>query len=188
MEAAKSVSWRSVIVYWVLALVVGANVYVEWRARNPVHAAVVLPVNAIVVAEGSEIDGVVTMRGSLSLDIRRVGGRWTIQSPTGLAVQPDLIEALVDTLTSIPPVEIVEEAGERPDQFGLTPPLFTVRLDLGPRTIATIELGYRNPTRTAVYARILGEDRVYLLGLNAQYYIELIYEEIDKQLAGMRRE
>lgn len=181
-------TWRSVAVYWLLALAVGANLTVEWRARNPVHMEVALPVAAIIVASGAEIDGVVTTRGSLALEMRQVAGRWTLQSPPGLAVQPDLIEALVDTLTSIPPVEIIEETGERMGEFGLQPALFTVRVDAGPRTLATVELGYRNPTRTAVYARIHGEDRVYLLGLNAQYYVELVYEEVDKQLAGMRRD
>ncbi|MEE8310841.1 MAG: DUF4340 domain-containing protein [Candidatus Binatia bacterium] len=181
-------TWRSVTVYWLLALVVGGNLYVEWRARNPVQVEVALPVAAIVIIEGAEIDGIVTTRGSLALGIRQVAGRWMLQSPPGLAVQSDLIEALVETVTSIPPVEIIEETGERMAEFGLEPALFTLRLDAGPRTLATIELGYRNPTRTAVYARVRGEARVYLLGLNAQYYVELIYEEVDKQLAGMRRD
>lgn len=180
-------TWRSVAVYWVLATVVGTNLYAEWRARNPFEAEAVLPQAAIVVADSAPIDGVVATRGSLALDVRRVSERWTVQQPAGLQLQPDLIDALIDTLTTIAPVEIVEEAAGRGREFGLSPPLFTVRLDSGPRTLATVELGYRNPTRTAVYARLAGEDRVYLLGLNAQYYVELLYEEVDRQLAGLRR-
>ncbi len=37
-------------------------------------------------------------------------------------------------------------------------------------------LGARNPTRTAVYAKRDDRPAVYLVGLNVQYYEDLIFE------------
>ena len=191
-------TWRSVVVYWVLAAALGVHLYGEWSARRPIEDIIDRPREPIVTATASAIDTLVIRRGTLELRAKKVDDRWMLQSPPGIEVQPDLIAALVDTLTSIPPIEIISEAGadeaagptagpHNENQFGLDPPLFEVRLDAGPRTVDTVELGARNPTRTAVYAKLESADTLYLLGLNAQYYVELIYEQVDRQLAGARQ-
>ncbi len=159
-------TWRSVAVYWVLGVALAGVVYTDWRANNPVEAEIERPASPVVVAD-APIDGVVARHGERILEIRREDDRWRLQQPAGVRL----------------PSEIVEEADTRADEFGLAPPMFSIRLETGQRTLATVDLGKRNPTRTAVYARVQGVERIYLLGLNARYYAELIYEEIDKQLS-----
>jgi hypothetical protein len=176
------VTWRSVAVYWVLGVALAGVVYTDWRANNPVEAEIERPASPVVVAD-APIDGVVARHGERILEIRREDDRWRLQQPAGVRLPSDLVDALVDTLITLSPVEIVEEADTRADEFGLAPPMFSIRLETGQRTLATVDLGKRNPTRTAVYARVQGVERIYLLGLNARYYAELIYEEIDKQLS-----
>jgi hypothetical protein len=45
-------------------------------------------------------------------------------------------------------------------------------------------LGELSPTRTAVYARKSGSDDIALIGLNAKYYIDLVFENVRRQRAS----
>ena len=179
-------TWRSVAVYWVLGVILASVVYTEWRTRNPVDVEIERPASPVVVAD-APIDGVVARHGEMVLEIRKEDDRWRLRRPSGASLPSDLVDALVDTLITLPPVEIVEEVDSRADEFGLAPPMFSIQLETGQRTLATVDLGKRNPTRTAVYARLKGAERIYLLGLNARYYAELIYEEIEKQRESGRQ-
>jgi hypothetical protein len=40
----------------------------------------------------------------------------------------------------------------------------------------SVQIGARNPTQTAVYARRGDEDAIFLVGMNLRYYIDLIFE------------
>jgi hypothetical protein len=40
----------------------------------------------------------------------------------------------------------------------------------------TVEIGARNPTRTAVYARRSDQPSIFLVGMNLSYYIDLIFD------------
>ena len=39
-----------------------------------------------------------------------------------------------------------------------------------------MKLGARNPTQTAIYAQTSSSPRVLLVGVNVQYYADLLYE------------
>jgi hypothetical protein len=47
-------------------------------------------------------------------------------------------------------------------------------------SVIRVLLGARNPAQTAVYARREGKPDVVLLGLNVQYYIELVIEALQR--------
>jgi hypothetical protein len=79
-------------------------------------------------------------------------------------------------LTELPPVAAVPlTAGARPADFGLEEE--SVRLTLGTGTEeARLQLGARNPSQTAIYARRDGAEEIVLIGLNVQYYVDLLIE------------
>jgi len=123
-----------------------------------------------------DVQAVVIESNGLTVRCVRDGTRWRAEQPAQATVPSDLVSALVDQLTQVPDVEVVDEQGERAAQFGLAPPQGTVQLILkGGRTIA-VALGARNPAQTAVYGRVEGAPRVVLLGLNVRYYEELIVQ------------
>jgi hypothetical protein len=170
------VTWRAVIVYWVLALVVAAQLGWTLRSRERQDAVQPAAVAPIVEAPASAIDDLLAQRGERALEFRKDDGRWQIQD-TGAVVSCDLVAAFLDTLTTIPPIEIIPEGSADLAAYGLAPPQAIVRMAGAGQPVATLELGERNPTRTAVYARRPDQNRVYLLGLNAQYYLDLIFEQ-----------
>lgn len=170
-------TWRSVVVYWVLACAVAGQLAFTLRERAAVVESEAPAAAPIVDAASASVDTVRTRTGAGTLDLRKQAGRWRVESPEGLNVSSDLVAAFVDTFTTIPPIEVLTDAPERLPAYGLDPPLAIVQLESEGRSLATVALGQRNPTRTAVYARRGDEPRVYLLGLNARYYLDLLYEQ-----------
>jgi hypothetical protein len=176
-------TWRHVLVYWLLAALVGGIVYigVERDAAIPPPAPEIAPLVEISL---SRVDAVTVRRGSAAIAFARESDRWVLKEPTGFTVTSDLVAALLDTLVSIPPIEKLSTDGRSSGPFGLSPPEAQVVLAVlsgSDAEATTVDIGSRNPTGTAVYAAIAGDDSVYLLGLNAQYYLELIFDEVARQ-------
>jgi len=176
-------TWRSVIVYWVAAAFIGGFVYAGFQ-RDAVAPPPPRAVPPLVTVSPSRFDEVSVRRGAETLSIVRKDDRWVLVSPPGLRLTSDLVAALLDTLASIPPVEKLSTDGRDGGPFGLSPPEAEVSMKGSDGVTASVEIGKRNPTGTAVYAALAGESSVYLLGLNAQYYVELIFDEIGRQRSG----
>jgi hypothetical protein len=99
-----------------------------------------------------------------------------VVAPADARVPADLVAAIVAALTELPPVDVVPPApGARAVEFGLEE--HSVRLVVGTDTEeARVQLGARNPSQTAVYARRDGDEEIVLVGLNVQYYVDLLIE------------
>jgi hypothetical protein len=186
VEAIATVTWRSVLVYWLAAAAIATYLFQERRERAAFQPVVAeAPRAPLVSASPESIDRVRVARGSTTIELVRTDGRWAVAPPSQAKLSSDLVDALIDTLASIPPAEVVSEgsaSGGEPAsavEYGLEPPHYRVALISGSEPVAEVELGQRNPTRTAVYARVAGEPRLYLMGLNAQYYVDLIFEQAD---------
>jgi len=107
---------------------------------------------------------------------RRYGqSEWNDVNGRGSYVQT--IVALDEVTEDNGPIELIPEGSGDLAAYGLDPPQAIVRMASAGRPVATLEFGERNPTRTAVYARRPDQKQVYLLGLNAQYYLDLIFEQ-----------
>jgi hypothetical protein len=171
--------WRRILVFYVLAGLIGGGLYLEQRMRSP-NVAVDNAAPPIVEFLASRIDEVQLEGGGVDLRFERSEGRWSLVKPRGVDIGSDLVEALLDTLTTIPPVELLEGQSGNLEEFGLDPAQFVLAMFSEDEAVASVAIGIRNPTRTAVYARVDGDGPVYLLGFNAQYYIELIVDEMDK--------
>jgi hypothetical protein len=159
----------------VLALVAVAQLAFTLRSRETPTDATTAASAPIVEQASSAVDEIRVERGDDVREYRKDAGRWQAQT-AGTAVSSDLIAALIDTLTTIPPVESIEAGAADAATYGLDPPQMIVRLAAAGQPVATVEFGNRNPTRTAVYARRADRGQSYLLGLNAQYYLDLIFE------------
>jgi len=171
-------SWRRIWLYYILAALVGGAVYMEQRMQAPS-----LPGDntapPIVEYLATRIDEVELKGEGVRVAFKRTDGRWKVVDPSGVDIGSDLVDALLDTLTTIPPVEILREQSADLGQFGLSSPRFSLELSSEGERVALVEIGRRNPTRTAFYARLDEDGPVYLLGFNAQYYVDLIVAEVE---------
>jgi hypothetical protein len=174
-------TWRHVMLYWIGAFLLGGWLYVDSRMEGGPARDTADTVPPLVTAPVQGFDEVVVVRGSTELRFGAREGRWTLVQPTDLRVTADLVPALLDTLSSLPPIEKLTRESRHAPQFGLDPPQSRVLLRTSGATVTVVAIGRRNPTRTAVYAAVDDAEDVYLIGLNAQYYLELLFDEIARQ-------
>ncbi len=171
---------RAICAYYLVAAVLGLNLWWSAGARlaRP-EAGAARPLEPLVSFDPAAVREVRVSRSGRSVVLERaVGGRerWRAVRPAGAAVPADLVDALLDALSTLPPVEVVSADGSTAARFGLKPARTVVALKTAGGAEDTVFLGERNPTRTAVYAG-KGSGPLYMIGLNAQYYADLILEQ-----------
>jgi hypothetical protein len=170
------VTWKKTLTYWTLFAVLAAYYGLfEHQAPPPriqqTKEEQVLPffedevVAVTIQAEGQ------TIRGELGEK-----KRWKAVSPPGAQVPSDLFNALVDGLTAGQRAEVVSPSpnDEQLASFGLASPAWMLDVETKGGKKMHVEFGDRNPPSTGVYARTGDAPRVFLVGLNVQYYGELI--------------
>lgn len=175
-------SWLRILLYYVVAIALSwhlTEVSTERDALSAQPAATKQEPFLAVVPQ--RIDRVRMEEGETAVQFERRDGRWVITEPEGLAPPGDVVDAVIEAFSSLPAIEIVSEGVEHEGQFGLVPPRSRIRLEQEGAVVSTIVLGELSPTRTAVYAKKSGKDEVALIGLNAKYYMDLIFENVRRQ-------
>ncbi len=104
--------------------------------------------------------------------------RWIITRPDGATIPSDLVASLVDNLTEHQDAEVVNEDPKPGDlaAFGLDRPRTEMVVELADGKKVKLGFGSQNPPRTAIYARSDGAPQIYLIGLNLQYYGDLVFQ------------
>ncbi len=175
-------SWRRVVLYWTLFLILGG--YYLAVEREPAGSAGAHLTRApFLNVPEEQIEALQVQRGETLVRCRRVDGRWKVTEPADGNVPADLIAGLITNLTQLPDVEVVAEKPDNLAEFGLDDPTSQVVLTPAAGGPITVRLGNRNPSGTAVYAQRSTSSRVYLIGLNARYYEDLLFEALHKPTA-----
>ncbi|HYC53862.1 MAG TPA: DUF4340 domain-containing protein [Candidatus Binatia bacterium] len=177
-------SWPRVLLYYVLAIVLGAHLWNVHSSRTIAEERAPATTEPFLAAVPERIDRVRAERSDAAVEFQRKDGRWTVTEPAGIASPGDIVDALLDGLVGTPPIEVVADTVERHGQYGLNPPRVRLRIEQAGEVLSTVAFGELNPTRTAVYAKKAGKDEVFLLGLNSQYYLDLIFENVRRQVAS----
>ncbi len=113
------------------------------------------------------------------------GDSWQVVEPQGGYATSSLVTSLIENLTMEQETQVVEEAADDPAVYGLKPPHATIILKGKTESdLATVFIGGRNPTSTAVYASKEGSPEVVLLGYSAFYYEELLFEAATETTHG----
>lgn len=181
-------SWRAVgVIYAVFASLLAFVLLVERRPTVEAPPPEAAPARSLLGVEPGAVRAVTLRRGGVRVRAERADGRWRVVEPAGASVPSDLVEAAVATLTAGQVSEVVADAARTPDlaAFGLATPTSVIELTTGNAAghVLTVLFGGRNPTRTALYARLADDPRVFLVGLNVRYYEDLIFEA-----AGAKRD
>ena len=173
---------RSAIVFTALFLILFPIYrYVDRPAESP--AAQVQEQEESLLKLGA-IDSVTVTRGSETLryELTADGKLFQLVQPKGAFVPQDLMQALAALLISAKQVEVVADNISDLAQFGLDQPkseMTIVSSAGGTSQPVQIYFGAENPTHTAIYARIEGIPKVFLLGRNLEYYQSVMFEWIE---------
>jgi hypothetical protein len=129
----------------------------------------------------SSIDGITVSRGPETIKFERTSDpkRYQVVTPSNGFIPQDLMQATTALLLGATSVEVVSDNPNDLRQFGLDQPSTTMVIEAPGREPIRIEFGSLNPTKTAVYARIIGNPKVFLLGRNLEYYQTLMFQWIE---------
>lgn len=175
--AEDALSWKKTLAYWALfGVMLAYFVAFERRPAPPPETETkrqrVLPIF------GDEVKAIALRRDALEVRCERRDKRWEMVKPAGVKVPSDLVATLVDTLTEKQEGEIVDAAPKETDlaAFGLAEPSAVIDFEVAGGRKVKMQLGSRNPSRTAVYVRTSLSPNVILVGLNIQYYTDLLFD------------
>jgi Domain of unknown function (DUF4340) len=172
------VTWRRALFYVAVWAALAAYAFATRPGPPPAPApAAQLPAPTDALAHGmrsSEVAEIEIQTPSAQVVLARTGDRWTVRQPVGALVQGGLVDALLASLLETPEVGSIDS--DRAAEFGLNDPHLRIRLRRAGGNPLVIDIGARNPTGTAVYARVEGSPHLALIGLNAQYYADLLIQ------------
>jgi len=172
------VSSRHAIIFTVLiAILLPYYLYVDQRGEAP--QAPVQKEAALLNL--SEVKAITLVRGTEKLRYEKSGdGKlFRVADPPNGFIPQDLMQALASGLTGMKQVEIVADNPSSLAEFGLQDPQAELSIET-PDSDKSIRIyfGSQNPTRTAVYARVEGDPKVFLFGRNLDYYQSLMFQWI----------
>lgn len=130
----------------------------------------------------NNIDSVTLTRDGHTIRYRKTtdGKHYELVQPVGRFVPQDLMQALTSLLLRIKPIEVISASPDRLAQFGLRQPTGEMSITSAGRAgPVEIYFGRDNPTGTAIYARIAGVAKIFLLGKNLEYYQTLMFQWVE---------
>jgi hypothetical protein len=169
-------TFKSTVTYWALFAVLGGY-YLAVERKPPAPAEAQLERERVLNVFADEVTSLTLARDGKEIRCERRDKRWQIVKPEGAKAPPDLVAALVENLTERKEGELIvaEPKPEELGSFGLAEGAPRVDLELVGGKKASVKLGARNPPQTAVYVQTSSSPRVLLVGLNVQYYADLLY-------------
>ena len=172
-------SWTRIITYYLLfAFLGGYYLLFETQPRKTViQERTIGDKRPFLNLTQESIQELVIRRLEGEVVCQRSAEGWKVVKPAGAVVSSALVSGLVQNLADSKEAQLMAEAPADLSPFGLDLPRSTLVIKTdGKSPSVTLFLGERNPTATAVYARIEGSPRVFLLGSILKYYEELLFE------------
>jgi hypothetical protein len=122
------------------------------------------------------IDSVRIDAGNRTVRARRAGEQWEVVEPATSKVPSDLIAALVNAVMDAPAQPVARET-DRLTDFGLDTPSARLTFGRPDAPAVTLSLGRTNPAETGIYGQLEGNPQIVLLGLNVQYYVDMVLKQ-----------
>ena len=88
---------------------------------------------------------------------------WVLSSPTDLNADPSALSSIVINASTVIADKLIEEDAADLTLYGLDKPIL-VTLELNDGSKKTLEIGKLTPTKAGYYARLSGENKVYMIG------------------------
>lgn len=175
-------TWRRIALYYTLSIILGGYYFLfEWRpgGEKPISNARPVQQSRFLPIAQNDIHELTLRNSNAGIRFRRNGDTWNVVEPANANVTSALVTSLVENLTVEKEVQIVEQSASDFASYGLAQPFVTLTIK-GPtdNLLATVSIGDRNPTQSAVYARKADSKQVVLLGYSVRYYAELILEAV----------
>ncbi|MSV29359.1 MAG: DUF4340 domain-containing protein [Bryobacterales bacterium] len=111
------------------------------------------------------------------------GANWTIDAPKKIAADGDAVSAIVSSLAVLSSERLVDEKTADFALYGLKSPILTLVVGRKDGKTHTLHFGDSAPSGSAVYARVEGEQRLFLVSSSTKAGLEKTWRDLrDKRL------
>lgn len=111
------------------------------------------------------------------------GANWTIEAPRKFPADADVVNAMVSTLAVLSSDRLVDDKTADFAPYGLKTPLLTLVVSRKDGKSHTLHLGDNAPSGSAVYARVEGEKRLFVVSTSTKTGLEKTWRDLrDKRL------
>lgn len=153
-------SARSLLVLLVLAVGLGAYIYLVEMKRDPNAGTAKAKVFSVESANITQVD-VHASSGDVT-SLKKTGDTWAIESPIKAKADDATVTSLLDALASMDVDRALDDNPTSLAQYGLEPPRYTVVFRTTDAAEHRLEVGDKTPTGSDVYARVGGQPRLFL--------------------------
>jgi len=172
------VTARRTAVYVAIWLLLTAYDVAVDRGARPGAPAPMPGHGALLDFNRADVIGIDLESGRRRVRALDAGDRWRVVEPEENAPPGDLITAMVAAVTEARDLEIADADGTHARELGVDGSSRRITLKRRDGSSTTIVLGSRSPSQTAVYAQREGAREIVLLGLDVQYYFDLVMESV----------
>jgi hypothetical protein len=95
--------------------------------------------------------------------LTKADGKWKITQPKPLGADPDAVNSLVTSLSSVASDRLIEEKATDLSSYGLTAPNEQVRIRRKDGKVQTLLIGDDTPTGSGTFAMLEGDPRVFTI-------------------------
>ncbi len=171
---------RSFLILVVVALGLGAYIYFVESKREPNDLAASKK-DKVFTADSAKFEEVEVHAASGEVTaLKKVNGLWEIVKPESLPTDSSEIGSLLSSLDTLEVQRVIDEHPANPAEFGLAPARFSVAFKVaGEPAMKRLEIGKKTPTGSDLYARVEGQQRVFLISA----YLE---DSLNKTTFGLR--
>ena len=147
-------------------------------ADAPARGPSVVPEPAATPQRAYELDPaklarIEVRRGDRTVILEQADGRWKVAQPTDRVIPYGLVQAFVEQLVDSGHGERISDDA-KDAAFGFATPNARIEAESQGGARLSLVLGTRTPAGTAVYALEEHDGRVVTVGLNLQYYVDLL--------------
>lgn len=152
---------RSFLVLAVVAIGLGAYVYFVESKRTPGETEAREKVFTVEASAIQRLD--ITASSGEETTIEKQDDTWRIVSPADAAADASAVSDVTGTLASLEIQRVVDEQPADYAEYGLAPPRLTIAFAGADGAEHELQLGGKTPTGGDMYARLGGQDRVFLV-------------------------
>ena len=171
---------RSFLILVVVALGLGAYIYFVESKRDTNDLAASKK-DKVFTADSAKFEEVEVHAASGEVTaLKKVNGLWEIVKPESLPTDSSEIGSLLSSLDTLEVQRVIDEHPANPAEFGLAPARFSIAFKVaGEPAMKRLEIGKKTPTGSDLYARVEGQQRVFLISA----YLE---DSLNKTTFGLR--
>lgn len=162
----------------VLAVLGGLVWWSEKHPAGPGAASAVSP--KILVVDPKQVENIAVNRASGdAISLTRAGDKWQITQPAAMAADPDTVNALLSSISSLSGDRLIDEHPASLNEFGLTSPPLQIEVGVKGGTRYKLQLGSDTPSGSGIYAKLADKSAVYTLPSSLK-------GSLDKTLSDLR--